>query len=586
MKNKGFTLIELIAVVVMMGMIILIVFPATTRILKSNEDKKYDNYYDSIQEAIELYARTRREELGGIKGNGCIDDKKLSELADYDYIKKYEEEDNVSCLSPGDFSTDLLNALGINTSKQYDNIRIENKNGKIKVKYSMICVRNYDDPSSISLLYSNLVEKKGSCEIYIPVVTNSLLQEIKEKYTTELKGSVSYVTGSPNNNYVYYSGRLWRIISFDKTDRTIKLVSDDIVSILNYDNKKDGSGNFSNNYSTSNINLWLNNNFLPTLRNTEKYLLDIGWNYSAVANNVTEPITTGNTFISKVGMMNNYEYLKSSNYINNGKKFWLLSTKSGGNNDNAWYVNTSGQITNSIVSNFYGVRPAIVLKPNVTVVNGGNGTKNNPYKLTGDTTANVGEKLNSRFPGEYVTFNGVLFRISSTEASFTKLIAKDTIPIDSNIISGLTQIGSEYYNTVDGTIGFHVYDKLYSDNTFIGSYLKEWASSVEEDLTSGDFCRMPISNITSQTVECPQESIINSKIAIPKIGDMYAVYSNNEYWTMNEREEDRINVISTDCSVRDISINDLSSILPVVVIKNTVYITGGNGTLNNPYTIE
>ena len=77
MKNKGFTLIELIAVIVIMGMLLLIVFPATTRLLRSNENKKYDNYYDAVQEQIELYARTRRDELGGIKGSGCVDDKKI-----------------------------------------------------------------------------------------------------------------------------------------------------------------------------------------------------------------------------------------------------------------------------------------------------------------------------------------------------------------------------------------------------------------------------------------------------------------------------------------------------------------------------
>ena len=85
MNKKGFTLIELIAVIVLLGMILLIVFPATSRLIRSNENKKYDTYYDSVQEQIELYARTRRDELGGIKGTGCVDDKKLSELKSYDY---------------------------------------------------------------------------------------------------------------------------------------------------------------------------------------------------------------------------------------------------------------------------------------------------------------------------------------------------------------------------------------------------------------------------------------------------------------------------------------------------------------------
>ena len=134
MKNKGFTLIELIAVVVIMGMILLIVFPATSRLIRSNENKKYDNYYDAVQEQLELYARTRRDELGGIKGSGCVDDKKISELKSYDYIKEFTDEKDITCLSPGDFTTNQLGVLGIDTSKNYVNIRIENNQSKISVE--------------------------------------------------------------------------------------------------------------------------------------------------------------------------------------------------------------------------------------------------------------------------------------------------------------------------------------------------------------------------------------------------------------------------------------------------------------------
>ena len=578
MKNKGFTLIELIAVVVMMGMILLIVFPATSRILRSNEDKKYDNYYDSVQEALELYARTRRDELGGIDGEGCVDDKKLSELMSYDYFNEYKEEDNVSCLSPGDFTNNQLTILGIDTNKQYVNVRIDNSNGKISVKYSMICVRNYDDPSSLSLLYSNLIEKNSTCERYIPVVTNSLLNAIKDKYTTSIVDSTSYVTGNPNNNYVLYSGLMWRIVSFNTSNRTIKLVTDEPVATVSYNNVTN-----NNNYSDSNISRWLQNNFLPTLRNTEKYLVDdVEWNYSKVAANVTTPITGGSTVTSKVGMLNNYEYLKASNYINKGKKFWLISTTG----NDGWHVNEAGQIISANVLNFYGIRPSVVLKPNVTYVNGGNGTVNNPYKLIGDTSGNVGAFLNSRYPGEYVTLNNTLFRISSVNSNYTKLVATNTISIDASIASTIPFITSSNYNAVAGTIGFHAYNEIYSDDTFIGEYLKRWVAPINDMLTEGDFCRMLINRNTSQTIGCPPEDVINTKVAVPMLGEMYATSASSDYWTINNSVSGKMDIITSDGSARDIEITELSSLLPVVVVKNSTIITGGNGTENNPYTIE
>ena len=52
MKNKGFTLIELIAVVVMMGLILLIVFPITSRIMRDNESQEYQKYYEIVENQL------------------------------------------------------------------------------------------------------------------------------------------------------------------------------------------------------------------------------------------------------------------------------------------------------------------------------------------------------------------------------------------------------------------------------------------------------------------------------------------------------------------------------------------------------
>ena len=581
-NSNGFTLIELIAVIVMMGMILLVVFPAMSRLLKSNEEKKFDSYYESVQEAIELYARTRRDELGGIDGSGCVDDKKLSELKAYDYINEYSDEQNVTCLSPGDFTSSRLMALGIDTNKEYVNVRINNNKGKISVEYSMICVRNYSDPSTTSLLYSNLVERVGICETYVSTNTNSLYNEISGKYTTTKVGNVNYVGGTPNNNYVWYSGKLWRIISFDEVDKTIKLVANRGVTTISYNNIVEGP-NQSNDYSTSNIYYWLNNKFLPTLKNPEKYLEDYSWNYSG--NDESAPPTSGETITSKVGMINRYEFSTAINYIDSTERFWSIS-------QSALLSNTTGyQFYNNDISNmpvfmYVGVRPSIVLKPNVSYIYGGNGTANNPYKLVGDSSGNIGDLLNSRFVGEYVSLNNILYRISFIDANYTKLTAVNTIPIDQTIASAIENIQSSDYNTSNNTIKFHYADDKYSDDTFIGNYLRIWALPIEDMLTEGDFCRMPANNATTQSVQCPQESIINTKVAIPAVGDMFAVGSDRNYWTMSNYEDLKINVVKPLSELVSTDISSQAAILPVIVVKNSAIITGGNGTRTVPYTIE
>lgn len=592
MKNKGFTLIELIAVVVIMGMLLLIIFPATSRLIKSNESKKYDTYYDAVKEQLGVYARTRRDELGGIKGSGCAEDKTLSELLNYEYIKAYEEDKNVSCLSPSDFSRDQLIVLGIDLSRQYVDVRIDNNEGRVSVTYSMICVKNYDDPTTMSLLYKKLVEKSSTCDSYVPEIANSLINEITGKYTVEPKGTTNYLTGAQTNNYVWYSGKMWRITNYDTATKTIKLVSDEVVSIVNYDN------NTFDDFANSNVGKWLEEYFVPTLRNSSKYVLTSKWFYGEVGANVTEPIETGVSYESKVGMLNNYEYSKASGFLNvsdQEKNYWLLSKSSG---NNAWYVNNSGVITSAAMSSYYGFRPSIVLNPNVTFVNGTEGTKTKPYKLTGDIVANVGTNLNARYPGEYVTYKNTLFRITATDARYTKLIAENTIPINASDVSQIPHIVAADYNVGQGTIGFHYFDQEYSDDTFIGSYLKRWSSNVlgenNEDLIEGDFCNMIVDSTSSQIALCPQVNVVNTKVAIPKVGDLYSTRIGTEYWTLSNATETTLNVVSSDGAneliqkgIEHVSgVRPQASIRPVIVLKNTITITGGNGTKDVPYTIQ
>ena len=308
-------------------------------------------------------------------------------------------------------------------------------------------------------------------------------------------------------------------------------------------------------------------------------------------------------------MLNNYEYSKGSSFLNNSSNFWLVSTTT--ESDQAWFVKSDGVITQSNVTKFYGVRPSIVLKPNVTMINGGDGSINNPYRLTGDIGANNGTKLNTRFAGEYVTLNGIKFRISKTDPKYTKLVAVNTLTLDGTKVSTIPNIESADYDLSINQIKLHYFDRQYSSNTFVGYYLQSWAQPIEEQLVEGDFCRMTILNTTAQTSDCPQDDTINAKIAIPKVGDMFTVSTNNIYWTLNNSqiepppvtEEDELNrpktrriyvvpaITSTNnCSLIEKTIGqdvtDKAAILPVLVVDNNVTITGGNGTNSVPYTLQ
>lgn len=590
MNKKAFTLIELIAVIVIMGLLLLIVFPATSKLMKDNETKVYTTYYTLVGKAIDKYATSRRDDVGGITGAGCVDDTSISDLIELDLINPIDVEQTpqctkdpssctsdacqsngnlcmVECKSPSEFTSSELRSMKIDPDRDYANIRIENKEGIISTEYSMICRKGN------KVLYSNLIEDSSTCSKYVAEVSNTIVKSISSgsnKINSTLESGTYYlVNGDVTNNYVWYSGKLWRIIGYNTNEKTVKMITDDVMAIASYDMN-------TNNYVSSNIYTWLNSTFINTLKNADKYLLESAWNYSLVTD-ASKP-SNASQASSKVGLLSFYEYNRIQGFLRIGQDWWLSSNYS---DSKVWYVSNANIAGNSPVNVFYGVRPVVVLRPNVTHLEGGNGTITNPYRITGDISANIGAELNNRSVGEYVKIDDILFRIVSTNANYTRLISDTVLDIEDSQM--------------------HYYDGTYSSNTTVGTYLNvTWKEnlSLKDKLNSQDFCRTLMTPNKSQTTACPHDDLIKMEIAIPKLGDMFTTASDKEYWTLTNSEvvaenpptsharESKMYVIGTNGIVTDKTVEDKSGIRPVINLDSDVKITGGNGTKTSPYTVE
>ena len=68
-------------------------------------------------------------------------------------------------------------------------------------------------------------------------------------------------------------------------------------------------------------------------------------------------------------------------YLYTGSWYWTMSPFSSGSNANVWSVNTIGRLYSFYVYEEGGVRPAINLKSTAEIIDGGNGTLNNPYVI-------------------------------------------------------------------------------------------------------------------------------------------------------------------------------------------------------------
>ena len=97
MKNKGFTLIEITAVVLILGVIFLISYPTIQRLMKKSEQDKdnYDN--ENIIMAAKTYLNIHTSEYEFTDGTDI--NIELSKLVEDDLIddNDYNENDKVVC---------------------------------------------------------------------------------------------------------------------------------------------------------------------------------------------------------------------------------------------------------------------------------------------------------------------------------------------------------------------------------------------------------------------------------------------------------------------------------------------------------
>ena len=91
--------------------------------------------------------------------------------------------------------------------------------------------------------------------------------------TSDTTCVTKYVTGSDvANNYVWYSGKLWRIVALN-CDGTVKLVTQNSMTSIAWD-----STSTNTDYSTSQIRSWLKNEFLPTIN--QDLIVESTWDYT------------------------------------------------------------------------------------------------------------------------------------------------------------------------------------------------------------------------------------------------------------------------------------------------------------------
>ena len=419
-------------------------------------------------------------------------------------------------------------------------------------------------------------------------------------------GIDTFITGTDPNNYIWYSGKLWRAVLVNNEEKTTKLVTQWNISTINYSS---GNANFKDSY----IEEWLNDTtvdgFLGNLRDPEDFIvMDAKWNVtidSTEVGNVVRP-SDEKTVNKAVGLLNMYEYQTSyrnttysNGYLNNGLYWWTLTSYS---EYMPRFVGHDGNSTTSSPSNnSRGIRPTIYMKSNVEVVSG-DGTINNPYRLSGDNDINLsGTLLNTRYSGEYIKFGNDennLYQIVSHETKgLTKITSAE--PLKDSEAFKTSAFGNTSLFSINNIIS------TFLNNDYLKKYVGDKYSQMIEDNTiwylgtveNGSYKLAKYNDATGNNIT---STITTDKVGLLRYGELMASQSERyaekdtalitnlttSYWTLNPYSSQYVYAISAYNSAYAYELSDEIGIRPALNLKHNVIITSGTGTKSDPFTIE
>ena len=558
-----------------------------------------------------------------------------------DYIKVYLTDQNDVKIRDIQIYSSLPDSEKQNGKRIYRDIVEPNSNGteKTETKYFRLRMwldENYTTTSSSVFasgiyLYAYNVNNDYS----LPAGERLLKQIVNSNYITTAvnnagiggTGKVTYFVGSEDNinsNYVWYSGKLWRITAI-YPDGTMKIITENPMTTIYYSN---AHTSFDQSYADQ----WMNQEFLPTLYNYQNIIVqNAEWAIGGQGISTEDPYTLENNIIlnKTVGLLNAYEYnnagSSASNYLHIGQEWWLICKSAG--NDRGVKVDSYGtlyDVSLNPVGIQGAIRPSIYLKSDVVFTNMDSvnaGKRNNPYLIKGDKKMGIlGESINNRLSGEYVKIydsnnNELLYRIVGIEDNKTKIVSTSyaenpnstysnksfasygqdmyfNTPSDSNKYwdNYLTDINNGWINTLSETTknmldtGVY-YMGNYSDNSY--SYKNTICAA---GYTASD-------TISSCTKISDNSLIYTGKIGLLRAGEMMAAYQSPlQHFSTNSFDEDTVTITPRNSSgtMRFLLQNSFLeyrhysqefSVRPTLHLKSGVTITGGSGTANDPYTV-
>lgn len=402
---------------------------------------------------------------------------------------------------------------------------------------------------SFRLVYNYMKEQNANSLIDNGMLSTKIINNLKKE--NYLYNDNKYILKNlVENNYVSYSGILWRIVSVD--DGKIKLVSDENVTVLP----------FGKNYDESNVIKWLNSTFKSNLTQPDLFITE----FDSCVNNVDKieksDCNNSKNYVSLLSMNDYIDAGANNSYLNNNTYFWLSAL----NESEPWYVFDNGGLKTDSNNHIYGVRPVIVLNDIEYIY--GNGTKSSPYIISNEPV----DTLSEIELGSYIDYSGYTWKVVSKDETSVKVVLSTPLKLNDEEIKKIYSKKYNYYNLNDSTgIAY------YLNHTFYNT-LKD-----KKYLKKGDFY---IGKFDTYDLEELYNEKVNAYVGLLTVGDIFVTQNIDMYLLSSVTDDNTIPVLNKNNSLFYNFISYESGIKPVIYLDNKVEVKGGMGDENYPFELR
>lgn len=389
MKKRGFTLVELLAAIVILGVIALIVFPSVSSYITKSRDKSYNIQVDLLEKAAKKWVLEHSQELSK------LDEYHLNNInLTITTLKKEEYIEDSYITNPK--TRKVMNGCIVATyngnKNQYEfkyhdgENALDSKASETDLYQSEI--KGCDSYDGYIYTYNSVYEKTNGL-----AKSNGSSIQPSETFATKLisskdanlknLGDEYYYQGLNAKNYVKIGGydTVWRILSIDKNNKTMKLVapSSTVNSTVISSNPFNATSFEKSTDIKTNLEAKMNEITSSIIKEEASFsvgnIINLNNSYDIISSEERQ-----SSYVGKIGLITASEYLKTMN--ENGQSYLVPSTTTwtmNFSNGKHVIINEQGKlVTADVNSDSRRVYPTIVIQANV-IQKGGSGTSTDPY---------------------------------------------------------------------------------------------------------------------------------------------------------------------------------------------------------------